>query len=106
MKFFLRDAKGMRARMKTSNLRDTVHDIQMGLTCRINGLSPFTKTDMSRLRYTAQLCCQTDAELVRTYTDSFPDTMKAIIKAEQTVTGQAVSGTPTSSETHPCRKAN
>jgi hypothetical protein len=69
MKFFLRDAKGMRARMKTSDLRDTVHDtdISMGLTCRINGLSPFTKTDMGRLRYVAQLRCQTDAELVRTW---------------------------------------
>jgi len=42
-------------------------DISMGLTCRINGLSPFTKTDMGRLLYTAQLCCQTDAEMVRTY---------------------------------------
>jgi hypothetical protein len=42
-------------------------DISMGLTCRINDLSPFTNTDMGRLRYTAQLYCQTDAELVRTY---------------------------------------
>jgi len=69
MKFLLRDAKGMTARMKTSNLRDIVQDtdISIGLTCRINGLSPFTKTAMGRLRYTAQLCCQTDAELVRTY---------------------------------------
>jgi len=33
--------------------------------------------------------------------DSFPDTMRPIIKAEQAVIGQAVSGTPTSSETHP-----
>lgn len=55
--------------MKTSNLRDIVHDMDMsmGLTCRINGLSLFTKTDMGRLRYTAQLYCQSDAELVRTY---------------------------------------
>lgn len=33
--------------------------------------------------------------------DPFPDTMREIIKAEQAVIGQAVCGTPTSSETHP-----